>query len=80
MVFLAVILQRNCMVKKGADIREVLEKRMKKWSDEEYDILVDEAVMCDKTMKTSSHKVDANHFVAVFTRLMLQGKIRAAVR
>ena len=80
MVFSAVILQRNRMVRKGADIREVMEKRKEKWTNEEYDILVDEAVICDKAFKTQPRKKDGDHFIKIFTRLVLQGKTRAAVR
>lgn len=44
MVFSAVLLQRNRMVKKGFDIRRVVERRLKMWSDDEFDPLVEEAV------------------------------------
>ena len=80
MVFSAVILQRNRMVRKGSDIRRVMEKCLEMWSNDKFDALVEEAFKCDKTLKTRAHKVNNDHFVSVFTRLMLQGKTRAAVR
>ena len=50
-VFSSVILQRDRMVIKGSDIRRTIERRLKLWSDEEYDQLVDEAIGCDKTIR-----------------------------
>ena len=55
MVFLAVILQHHRMVRKGADIRRVINDRLSKWSNE-FDMLVEEAVWCDSTLKTSCSK------------------------
>ena len=53
---------------------------MEKWINEEYDVLVDDAIICNNALKTPPRKRDDYHFVTVFTRLMLQGNIRAAVR
>ena len=72
MVFSAVILQRHRMIKKGSDIRRVMEKRMEKWSNDDFDTLVEEAVGCDKTLRSQEHMNNKEHFVNVFTRLMLQ--------
>ena len=80
MVFSAVILQRNRMIRNGNDIRRVMEKRMDKWTNDDFDTLVEEAVSCDRTHRTQTRRNDSDHFVAVFTRLMLQGKTRAAMR
>ena len=79
MVFSA-ILQRNRMIRNGNDIRRVMEKRMDKCTNDDFDTLVEEAVSCDRTHRTQTHRNDSDHFVAVFTRLMLQGKTRAAMR
>ena len=68
-------------MRKGLDIRRVLERRLVLWSNEEFDLLVDEAVRCgDRTIRVNIRKVNEDHFVSVFTRLMLHGKTRAAVR
>ena len=69
MVFSAVVLQRNRMVNKGADIREVMEKRMERWTNDEFDVLVDEAVACNKAIKIQAYKEDSDHFITVFTHL-----------
>ena len=80
MVFSAVILQCHRMIKKGSDIRRVMEKHMEKWSNDDFDTLVEEAVGCDKTLRSQAHMNNKEHFVNVFTRLMLQGKTKAAMR
>ena len=79
-VFSAVTLQRNRMVRKGKDIRRVLERCLTMWTNDEFDYLVEEAVKCDKSTRAQTPRADDNHLVTVFTRLMLQGKVRAAVR
>ena len=51
------------------------------WKNEDFDLLLQEAIRCDNLLKYT-HKIDNDdrHIVKVFTRLMLQGKVRAAVR
>ena len=80
-VFSALMLQRDRMVKRSADIRRVLERRMSMWRREEFELLMQEAIRCDKALRCS-HKCehDSRHVVRVFTRLMLKGNVRAAVR
>ena len=63
-----------------ADIRRVLEKRMNLWEKNEYELLLQEAVRCDKSMRNTGRSTKKNDVVKVFTRLMLQGKLKAAVR
>lgn len=53
---------------------------MDKCTNDDFDTLVEEAVSCDRTHRTQTHRNDSDHFVAVFTRVMLQGKTRAAMR
>ena len=55
MVFSAIILQRDRMVRKGSDIRRVMEKRLERWSNDKFDALIEEAVKCHKTLKTRAH-------------------------
>ena len=69
------------MIRKGNDIRRVLERRMAMWCRGEYDQLIQEAVRCDKLLKNSNKRdFDDQHIVKIFTRLMLKGNVRAAVR
>ena len=54
---------------------------MKIWRSREYDQLLQEAIKCDKSLRSMHmHSQDDNHVTRVFTRLMLCGKIRAAIR
>ena len=80
-VFSAVILQRDKSVKKSVDVRRTLERRMKLWTDHEFDVLMQEMERCDRSFKlVRKFANDKDHIVRVFTRMMLQGKVRAAVR
>ena len=52
------------------------------WKDDLFDVLIQEAERCDRSLRnsyrcTSRHTND--HLVKVFTKLMLQGNVRAAV-
>ena len=57
---------------------------MKLWRDEQFDTLLQEAVRCDQSLRNSrqrpSFKDSQEHLIKVFTRLMLEGNVRAAVR
>ncbi|BES98429.1 Hypothetical protein NTJ_11244 [Nesidiocoris tenuis] len=69
------------MVRQAKDIRLLLERRLQMWNDEQYEALLQEALMLDRKLahrrQTSMNK---EHVVQVFHRLMLRGKVREAVR
>uniref|UniRef100_A0A1X7TSE9 Uncharacterized protein n=1 Tax=Amphimedon queenslandica TaxID=400682 RepID=A0A1X7TSE9_AMPQE len=52
------------------------------WTDEKYDVLVQEAVRCDYSfqMRRKKGKESFHHITEVLTRLMLLGKVRVAMR
>ena len=77
-VFSAFMLQRDKMIKKTNDIRRVLERRLKLWKEQQFDVLMQEVVRCDKALKALD--CDKDHITNVFTRLMLVGKVKAAIR
>ena len=80
-VFSVLMLQRDRMLKKSVDTRRVLERRMSMWRREEFELLMQEAIRCDKALRCSHKREhDSRHVVRVFTRLMLKGNARAAVR
>lgn len=54
MTFSAVILQHSRLVRKGCDIRRVLERRMTMWINDEFDHLIEEAVKCDNLFGLST--------------------------
>uniref|UniRef100_A0A1X7U8J9 Reverse transcriptase domain-containing protein n=1 Tax=Amphimedon queenslandica TaxID=400682 RepID=A0A1X7U8J9_AMPQE len=75
------MLQRDRNVKKACDIRQLLERRLTLWKDDKFDVLLQEACRCNKALKSRVRRpgIDS-HCDRVFSRLMMQGKIRAAVR
>ncbi len=81
-VFSSLLLQRDKGVKKmAADVRRILERRMNLWESKDFELLYQEACWCNKSLRSSGgRKDDKANVVKVFTRLMLQGKVKAAVR
>ena len=78
--FSSVILQRDKMIKKVSDVKRLLDRRLSMWSEDKFDLLVQEAKRCDRSLYKAtrvSHKED--HVIKIFTRLMLQGKIKSAM-
>ena len=49
------------------------------WSDNNIDLLIQEAVCCDHTFKHPLQYMNEEHANKVFTHLMLQGKIRPSM-
>ena len=75
-MFSATMLQRDRMISKTVDIRQVLERCMRMWKIEEFDLSLQEAVRCDKPLRNLRNgEVDKEHNVKVFTRVMLSGKV-----
>ena len=80
-VFSSLILQRDQTVRKGADIRRVIERRLSMWNVADYNLLIQDAERCDKPLHNhNKYDYDELHTTKVFTRLMLLGKVKAAVR
>ena len=80
-VFLVVLLQQDALVKKGAHVRHLLKRRMRAWRSNQIDELLFDAERCSQQMpKPQRGNGDEEHTVRVFTRLMLRGQLRSAVR
>ena len=81
-VFGSVILQRDKFIRNTRDIDRNLNRRMDLWSQNNFDLLVQEALRCDHLLKSRRRHQQQNteHIERVFTRLMLSGKVRAAMR
>ena len=54
LVFSSVMLQRDRMVCKGADIRRLLDRLIGQWCDGHFDLLVQEADCCKRGLKHSN--------------------------
>ncbi len=82
-VFSSVILQRDKISTKGPAIRRLIDRRLSLWQQEKYNILLQEASRCDKALRRRQSHNRSNtseHRSKVFTCLMLQGKVRSAMR
>ena len=82
-VFSSVILQRDKIVRSTRDIVRTINRRLDLWSQHKYDLLVQEASRCNQIYQNNCRRrdyCDSDHNERVFTRLMLLGKVRAAMR
>ena len=81
LVFSSVMLQRDRMVKKGSDVCYLLDRRVMLWREGKFDLLFQEAERFNRALQHSKHTpVDIDAIVCVFAKLMLCGKVKAAVR
>jgi len=82
LVFNDIILQCDRSVCEGADVHCLLDRQLTMWKDESFDVLIQEAERCDRSLCNSYHSTSRHtndHYVRVFTKLMLQGNAHAAV-
>ena len=71
-----VVLQRDCMLWKGAYIHHLLRRRMEAWRQRLFDELVHKSCHCAlQSMRTPVGNSSDDHILKVFTRLMLQGQV-----
>ena len=66
--FIPLMLQKNKDFTKSKDIRRLIERRLKLWDAEKYEILIQEAEMCDKKFPTHTTKMTEEQAIKVFTR------------
>ena len=70
-------------MRKGCDIHCLLERCINLWHDEQFDVLIQKAICCDRShdnfhrrpLSGNSHE----HSIEVFTRLMLKGNVCVAI-
>jgi hypothetical protein len=83
-IFCALILQRDSQIRKAAEIRQVLKRRLQMWREGHFDVLLHEAERCDSYYhfpdRHRSKKLKTDHVTKIFARLMLQGRVREAMR
>jgi hypothetical protein len=78
--FPSLILQKDKNFKKTKDIRNLLKRRMIMWEKGQYDELLKEAEHCDRKLPQSSGRMNADQEAKIFSNLIMQGKLREAVR
>ena len=80
-VFLAVILQRSPEAKRARDIRSRIETRLKSWSQGDFEMLVEDTVRTSISLISKARrKMTDEQMSKTYTRLVLEGKLRQAVR
>jgi len=50
------------------------------WLEQKFDLLIQEAEKCDKKLPRSCSNITDEQAIKIFSRLMLEGKIREATR
>jgi len=79
-MFGKLILQKDKNIRKAPDIKRLLKRRMQMWRDNLFEQLIQEAELCDKKLPNSVSKMDDDEAILNFSRLVLLGKLRQAVR
>ena len=74
------ILQKHKHINKFADIRRLVKRRMQMWRNDSLEELIQEAELCKRKFSTNATNISEEQAVQVFSRLVLQGKIKEAVR
>ncbi len=79
-VFIRTLIQRDPDVRKGKDVKRMLWRRLEMWREGLVEELLCEAERLDEHFATTQPPLDDESVFRIFNRLMLQGKIKAAVR
>ena len=78
--FIPLMLQKDKSFSKTADIRRLISRRMRMWTDGLFETLIQEAEACDKKLPKNGTNMTEDQAIKIFSRLMLEGKIRSATR
>ncbi|CEM26622.1 unnamed protein product [Vitrella brassicaformis CCMP3155] len=79
-VFIRTLIQRDPDVKKKRDVKRMLWRRLEMWQEGQVEELVCEAERLDQQFPTTQPRLDDASVYRIFNKLMLEGKVRAAVR
>ena len=80
-MFGRLILQKENKVRKSADIRRCVIRRIKLWEEDKLEELIQEAELCERKLgKSMGENMSDDTADKVFNTLILQGKIREATR
>ena len=78
MIFLPLMLQKSGKNVKAKAVKEIVEKRLDEWNKGHISELVDEAQYIQNHAQNFSHQNENTS--KIFARLMMQGKVKAALR
>ncbi len=78
MIFLPLILQKSGKNVKAKSIKQIVQDRLEKWNKGQLRELLDEAEYLQKSLQNAHHT--PQNSAKIFSRLMLQGKVNAALR
>ena len=78
MIFLPLMLQKSGRNVNAKAVKEIVEKRLDQWNRGNIAELVEEAEYLQAHLQNSSHQNEQT--AKIFARLMLQGKVKAALR
>ena len=83
LVFSRLILQRDPMIKSTGVVRALIGRRLEDWEISNFKILLQEPKRCSqkqprKPMK--KNRSEDEHTAMVFARMMMEGKVRSAMR
>ena len=70
-VFFSLVLQRDRKVKKVTYISRVLERCMKMWRNEDFDLLLQEAIRCDRLLKNTQKFDTDGRYITCIRRIYL---------
>ena len=77
-MFGRLILQKDKKIKKTADIKRLVLRRLDLWEQTRFEELIQEAEQCEKKLgKSFSKNITDESAHLVFSRLILQGKLRS---
>ncbi|CEL91825.1 unnamed protein product, partial [Vitrella brassicaformis CCMP3155] len=79
-VFVRTLIQRDPDVKRKRDVKRMLWRRLEMWQKGQVEELVCEAERLDQQFPTTQPQLDDASVYRIFNKLMLEGKVRAAVR
>ncbi len=78
MIFLPLMLQKSGRNVKAKAVKEIVERRLEKWNNGDITELVEEAEYLQTHIQNMSNQ--SQNPAQLFARLMLQGKVKAALR
>ena len=80
MIMPALLLQKPSFKSKAKDHSDCLKRRMNSWREGDFDKLLSEARAIQSKLQPFKKRSDPEHLAKTFAKLMLQGKVNAALK